>query len=792
MNLNNDNYSSIPLFDSILTNNNVLNTPKKSPSKQSISNNFLGEKSNSKSSFNTPKKSLINNLSTPKTLLKSFPNKASNTKSSSNSPQRTVSLYNNLLKEEQNEQASLKPISRSPSLKPSSPFWQQRQKVLSNTPRKTRNNSPKKKSFQSMLASINNKTSPTKSSDSLNKNLNNPTIEKRRLILDDNDNDDAFSNVAQFNILNPNLKFSSNNQLRSPSKKQKSPKKSNSSVIQKLIFDDDATDDGLIPLENTLSEQETLYDSSNPTSLASSMGPYQAPVVPSERFITREQIDDILFKHHLALKTEFSVGLSQHKFNKDIDTPFLSGRESEYNFILNFIVDKLQETNPNSKDALMIVGPPGTGKSRQLWQLLQAHYNSESKSFVQGRDSKVEITNVFSVIINCMCYSNIDGIITDLNSHLNIRDPFHNINTFEGFLKNTGVKIILVMDEFDKFINTNDSELYNFIDLAKKYSNFVLISITNSFGIGNISNDFSLEQLIFKPYESKAIESIVIEKANMVKSNLLSLLKNELDDVDTDFLKSYNLFHRNALLTLSKKFGNQNGDLRDVTNFIYQLLELRESRALMDENVFAETQKDHVNFESLKNTPFNLQKELDKIADFILNHWTMKEIVFKDVNEVFNLSSDMFNLQKLLNKMNIWQQFVLIIICKIHDAEILQHQSNADVHKDKYEYKGIDADIIFDKYKQFTLSLKGKIKSMNNTNQLKNGMKTTGSHNVLLDKEVDHSDFKKIIEFLEVSGLLNKYTHRKARTIRNFILVSYNTQDVYELLSHSVLFKDII
>ncbi|CAI8499389.1 unnamed protein product [Hanseniaspora opuntiae] len=109
MNLNNDNYSSIPLFDSILTNNNVLNTPKKSPSKQSISNNFLGEKSNSKSSFNTPKKSLINNLSTPKTLLKSFPNKASNTKSSSNSPQRTVSLYNNLLKEEQNEQASLKP-----------------------------------------------------------------------------------------------------------------------------------------------------------------------------------------------------------------------------------------------------------------------------------------------------------------------------------------------------------------------------------------------------------------------------------------------------------------------------------------------------------------------------------------------------------------------------------------------------------------------------------------------------------------------------------------------------------
>lgn len=790
MNLNNDEYSNIPLFDSIITNNIILNTPKKSPSKQPITNSFLGEKSTSKSSFNTPKKNLIINPSTPKTLLKSFPNKASSAKKNLNSPQRTVSLYNNLLKEEQNEHMSLKPISRSPSRNPSSPFWQQRQKVLSATPKKNRNNSPKKKNFQSMLASINNKKSPSKSSNSLNNNFDNTPVEKRRLTLDDDDNDDAFSNVAHPNILNPNLKFTSRNQLRSPSKKQKSPTKIN--VKQKLIFDDDATDDDMIPFESSLSEQETLYDSSNSSSLASSMGPYQAPVALSERFITREQIENILFKHHLALKTEFSVGLSQHKFNKDINPPFLSGRETAYNFILNFITQKLQGSNSNSKDALMIVGPPGTGKSRQLWQILQAHYNNELKLFVQGKDSKMEVTNVFSVIINCMCYTDINGIITALNSHLNSKETFHNIGTFESFLKNTDFKIVLVMDEFDKFINTNDSDLYNFINLAKMYSNLVLISITNSFGIGNISNDFSLEQLIFKPYESKAIESIVIEKAALMKSNLVSLLKKELYDIDTDFLKSYNLFHRNALLTLSKKFGNQNGDLRDVTNFIYQLLEIRESRALMDENFQAEAQQNHMNVGSLKNTPYSLQKELDKIATLILNHWSMKEIVFKDVNEVFNLSSDTFNLQKLLNKMNIWQQFVLIIICKIHDAEILEHQTNGDAHRDKYEFKGIDSDVIFDKYKQHTLSLKGKIKSMNNTNQLKHGMKSTGSHNVLLDKEVDHSDFKKIIEFLEVSGLLNKYTHRKARTIRNFILVSYNTQDVYELLSHSVLFKDII
>lgn len=791
MNLNNDEYSSIPLFDSILTNNKVLNTPKKSPSKQSISNNILGEKSTSKSSFNTPKKNVSNNLSTPKTLLKSFPNKTSNTNSNSSSPQRTVSLYNNLLKEDQSEQSSCKNISKSSPLKPSSPFWQQRQMMLSNTPKNKKNASPKKKSFQSMLASINNKNSPSKSSNLSNKESNNKPIEKRKLTLDDNDNDDAFSNVPEFNILNPNLKFNSNNQLRSPSKKQKSPKKVNSNVIQKLIFDDDPTDDGLMSFENSLSEQETLYEHSNSNSLASSMGPYQTAMTQSERFITKEQIDNILFKHHLALKTEFSVGLSQHKFNKDIDSPSLSGREDEYNSILNFIINKLQ-VKSNSKDALMIVGPPGTGKSRQLWQLLQSHYNNDSKSFKQGKDFKLEITNVFSVIINCMCYSNIDGIITDLNSHLNNKDKFHNINTFDNFLKNTNIKIILVMDEFDKFINTNDSELYNFINLAKKYSNFILISITNSFGIGNISNDFSLEQLIFKPYESKAIESIVITKANLMKSNLVSLLKDELFDIDTDFLKSYNLFHRNALLTLSKKFGNQNGDLRDVTNFIYQLLELRESRALMEENILTETQKEHENLDLLKGTPFSLERELEKIAESILNHWSMKEIVFKDVNEVFNLSSDMFNLQKLLNKMNIWQQFVLIIICKIYDAEIVQHQSNANANKDKYEYKGIDADVIFDKYKQHTLSLRARMKSINNTNQLKNGMKSTGSHNVLLDKELDHSDFKKILEFLEVSGLLNKYTHRKARSIKNFVLVSYNTQDVYELLSHSILFKDII
>ena len=184
--------------------------------------------------------------------------------------------------------------------------------------------------------------------------------------------------------------------------------------------------------------------------------------------------------------------------------------------------------------------------------------------------------------------------------------------------------------------------------------------------------------------------------------------------------------------------------------------------------------------------------EKENIVDIISKHWTMKEIVFQDVNEVFNLSSDMFNLQKLLNKMNIWQQFVLVMICKVYDSDLLEHQKNIKINKDKYEYKGIDVNDVFDKYKQQTLALKNKIKSINNSNQLRNGMNSVGSHNVLLEKEVNQSDFIKIIEFLEVSGLLNKYTFRKARTIKNYVLVSYNTQDVYELLSHSALFKNII
>lgn len=815
MNFENDETLNIPLFDNILSQNTALMTPRKSPSKQKISTKVFGEQCTTplESSFNTPQKQESGSrITTPRTMLKSFANQNGNLEkqpiSPASSPVKILSMYNKLMKETEAGDSSSNsytsaakqhsPLKSSP-LKPVDPFWQERQKMLSRTPKKK--SSPKKKSFQSMMASI-SKKSATNSCDELSNTLLTPQkqqVEKRKLTLDDNDDDEVFTRVPSFNLLNPKINFNqkSHNEDRSPSKRQKSPQKSGSSVIQKLIFEDeeyDTTDDGGFAYERSLSlsEHETVFENSNLNSVASSIGPYQKPIQKqSEKYISEEEIDNILFKHHLAMKTEFSVGLGEHKFDKEINTPYLNGREDEYNDILKFLEDKLEATS-DSKDALMIVGPPGTGKSRQVWQILESHYSYENKSFTLSKNSGVEINNVFSFIINCMGYSDLNGIIMDLNSQFGEGYNFYDTDTFERFLLQTKIKIILVMDEFDKFVHNKENGLYDFIGLAKKYSHFILVSITNSFDIGNISEEFSLEQLIFKPYESKEIEKIVTAKSNLLKSSLISLVKSEFKDLDVNFLNNYNLFQRNALLTMSKKFGNQNGDLRDVTNFIYQLLELRESKALADRNGLTDTDADQEKFKLIKKTEYSMVTEKENIVDIISKHWTMKEIVFQDVNEVFNLSSDMFNLQKLLNKMNIWQQFVLVMICKVYDSDLLEHQKNIKINKDKYEYKGIDVNDVFDKYKQQTLALKNKIKSINNSNQLRNGMNSVGSHNVLLEKEVNQSDFIKIIEFLEVSGLLNKYTFRKARTIKNYVLVSYNTQDVYELLSHSALFKNII
>ena len=774
MNFDNDDSLNIPLFDNILSQNTVLMTPKKSPSKSSFSTKPLGEQSNTQtlSSFNTPQKQKPSSrFNTPKTMLKSFASQNNSLQNASitpaSSPEKTLSMYNKLMNEADDE--ALKSLNtpaikqhssvKSSPLKPVDPFWQQRQRVLSRTPKKK--NSPKKKTFQSMMAAI-AKKSPTKPVDNGAVTPQKQQIEKRKLTLDDDD-DDAFTRVPSFNLLNPNINFNQKtgiNEDRSPSKKHKSPQKNIFSVKQKLIFEDDdyetTTDDGNFNLEGflTLSEQETVFENSACTSLSSSMGPYQRPVVQdTDRYISEEEIDNILFKHHMAMKTEFSVGLGEHKFDKNNDAPYLNGRQEEFNEIVNFLEGKLLFSE-NSKDALMIVGPPGTGKSRQVWQIMESRYSTKTKIFTCNNNSTTSIDNVFSTIINCMGYSDLDEIINDLKSQMGRGHSFSDITSFEIFLQHTNKKIILVMDEFDKFVHTKENGLYDFINLAKKYSHFVLISITNSFEIGNISEEFNLQQLIFKPYESKAIEGIVSTKVDVIKSNLVLLLKAELQDIDLDFLKNYSLFQRNALLTLSKKFGNQNGDLRDVTNFIYQLLERRESKALMEENALAELKNHNEQLNLVKKTKYSMTKEIHDIIDIILKHWTMKEIVFKDVNEVFNISSDLFNLQKLLNTMNIWQQFVLIMMCKVYDNDLLEHQKAKKKNGDKYDYKGIDINDVYDKYKQCTMELKKKIKSSNNANQLRNGMNSIGGHNVLLEKEINHGDFIKIIEFLDRKSTL--------------------------------------
>ncbi|XBW37285.1 hypothetical protein QEN19_002867 [Hanseniaspora menglaensis] len=775
-----DDITSIPLFDNILSStetSGVLRTPKKSPSKKSR----LHEIGNfNKFTFTTPEKSgteVTEVTKTPRSSLKSFPSQTNiNSVSRSTSPAKILSSYSKLLNEntENTSPRKLSPVRKlslspfSSPVKPQSPLSKSGSPIKGGTFMERRQLKLNQQRMQqkNKTISLSNNSLPTtpvkhdrvlKKVDFFSTPLINETINKspKRKIND-------MKQISTLSLvpltpqsLNKTVYDNIENEESSPKKKQKSPvKQGNETVKQKLIFEDDDDEE-----DHELKTED-------------------------ENLISKESIDHVMFKQHMIIKHEFGVGLNANKFDPHFDTPHLKSREQEYKFMINHMQNKLSKNKNFVSDCLSIVGPPGTGKSKQVWQLLQYHYLNELLEFKPTDDFAEEFgnfQNVYCSLINCMAYLTVDQILETVSETLSTKTQMHinfyDITSFISFVEQTDLTIVLIMDEMDKFVQKHKKELYRLIDVAKKNQNFIIISITNSIEISNISSDFKLNQLLVKPYTIQQISEIITTKLEKVKERIISSLSKEIPSFDSSLLKTVELFQKSSLTLVSKKFGTQSGDLRDVTNFIYQILEIRESKALFDDNIDIITTHENKedNIVERKDKVFHAVKDKKEMSEYILNHWSLKPIDFKTVAEVFKLSSDGFNIQKLLSKLNVWQQVVLIILCRLIQAEELQQLKSNDISSDQ-EFKGIPFIEAFYRYKSFLDSLKNAY------------TKKGESYSLLLEKAVQNNEFIKIIELLEACGIINKHMVKK----KYYLVVRYDYLTIYQLLSHNGLLKECI
>ena len=220
----------------------------------------------------------------------------------------------------------------------------------------------------------------------------------------------------------------------------------------------------------------------------------------------------------------------------------LVGREAERDELEAFLSSRLANHKPG---AIYVSGPPGTGKSATVTEVLEKY--STKKSFV-----------------NCVSLKDASGVYAKLLADFGVEE-------LSALHKLWGMKDrshLVVLDEVDQ---ASVEFLYTIFQWSlQKSSNLVLVGIANALDFTDRflprlrCKGLKPQLLPFMPYTVAQIVSIVSTK---LKSTLAP---------DTDFVP---FIHPMALQFAAKKVAAQTGDLRKVFSLCLRAIDLVECEA---------------------------------------------------------------------------------------------------------------------------------------------------------------------------------------------------------------------
>ncbi|ODQ68638.1 cell division control protein Cdc6 [Nadsonia fulvescens var. elongata DSM 6958] len=263
-------------------------------------------------------------------------------------------------------------------------------------------------------------------------------------------------------------------------------------------------------------------------------------------------------------KSVYSVtkGLFQRGNSKRI-----IGRDTERQFLSEFIEQQLlavKNFSP-SPGALYISGPPGTGKSALLAEIIDDMSRNEN--------------SLRTATINCMIVNNSQSIYAKIYEELyRLPSPGHEkcITALEDLFVNTQVSTpyVIVLDEIDHIVTKDQQVLFRIFSWAfNRNSNLILIGISNTLNLTDKflprlkTNNFQPKVLRFTPYSSNEIVKIISER-------LLSLLSGPRGD-ETERLH-VPLMHPAAIQLVAKKISASTGDIRKAFDICRRAIELVE------------------------------------------------------------------------------------------------------------------------------------------------------------------------------------------------------------------------
>lgn len=227
------------------------------------------------------------------------------------------------------------------------------------------------------------------------------------------------------------------------------------------------------------------------------------------------------------------------------------GRDTERAELVAFLEERVQS---KSGGCLYVSGPPGTGKSALLGEIIQSQAKSESL--------KVSV-------VNCMSVRNTKDLSQKLAEDLLLQEDagFEYLRScFVGDKAQCGQKFVVILDEVDQLVDLDLSLLYSLFEWSlEATSNLVLIGIANALDLTDRllprlkSRNLKPELLPFMPYSAAQI-------ADVLTTKLKSLVSEDSQVVP--FLQPA------AIQFCAKKVAAQTGDLRKAFDICQRAIDL--------------------------------------------------------------------------------------------------------------------------------------------------------------------------------------------------------------------------
>lgn len=229
----------------------------------------------------------------------------------------------------------------------------------------------------------------------------------------------------------------------------------------------------------------------------------------------------------------------------------LIGRDEERSQLSNFIKNAIEA---KSTGCLYVSGPPGTGKSALLDEVIREH---------------TEDGNIPVSVVNCMSVRNAKDLSQKLEDDLDLKEDagFEYLRTcfVRGKARDTQ-NYLVVLDEVDQLVDLDLALLYSLFEWSMApTSRLILIGIANALDLTDRflprlkSRNLKPELLPFMPYSAEQI-------AEVITSKLKSMSTTETQHVP--------FLHPAAIQFCAKKVAAQTGDLRKAFDICRRAIDL--------------------------------------------------------------------------------------------------------------------------------------------------------------------------------------------------------------------------